>query len=180
MKFVFNPDVILCWWLGSKHQLTSISVRCQSCSCAVVIKIGVWYAALRIIIIMKICTAPISTYSGCTGRFTIVIATLTRPLIHTHACAHTHIRMHTRVHTHTHTHAHTRTSLTDHRDENGCGNTNGLETVLEKLDFKSGYEWWRRISDRLTKADCSRQMGRYKRMIFRCLVLFLWGITKVH
>ena len=23
MKFVFNPDVILCGWLGSKHQLTN-------------------------------------------------------------------------------------------------------------------------------------------------------------
>ena len=24
MKFVFNPDVILCGWLGSKHQLTNL------------------------------------------------------------------------------------------------------------------------------------------------------------
>ena len=25
LKFVFSPDVILCGWLGSKHQLTNIS-----------------------------------------------------------------------------------------------------------------------------------------------------------
>ena len=25
VKFVFSPDVILCGWLGSKHQLTNFS-----------------------------------------------------------------------------------------------------------------------------------------------------------
>ena len=27
MKFVFNPDVILCGWRGSKHQLTNYSTH---------------------------------------------------------------------------------------------------------------------------------------------------------
>ena len=91
---------------------------------------------------------------------------------HTHTCVRAHTYACTRACTHTHTHMHTHAHhswTTETRM--AVENTNGLETVLEKLDFKSGYEWWWRISDRLTKADCSRQMGRYKRMIFRCIVL---------
>ena len=49
-------------------------------------------------------------------------------------------------------------------------NTDRLETVSEKVDFNRGFEWWR-MSGGLIKADCSRQMGQYKGMIF-CQIVF--------
>ena len=69
--------------------------------------------------------------------------TPSHPHTHTHTHTHTHIYTHTYTRTHKHTHAHT--THGPQRQKTAVEKTDRLETVWEKVGFKSGFEWWRRI-----------------------------------
>ena len=80
----------------------------------------------------------------------------------------------THAHTRLHTHTHTNHGPQRQKKKKPVEKTDRPGTVLKKMGFKSGFGFGKKNqSDGLTKADCSRQIGQYKRMIFRRIILCL-------